>query len=94
MGLQEAQGGVVEDVIIRAADAVLRGPQEEVTVVAPALPPLGQVRRRLAELEALGQQRVREDLLSDAAQQLDAVQGARGALLGDRVDDQSRVWEF
>ena len=62
--------------------------------MAPTFPPLWEVRRRLAELEALREQGVWEDLLSDAAEQLNAVQGARGTLLCDRVDDQGRVWEF
>lgn len=62
--------------------------------MAATLPPLRQVWRWLAELEALREQGVGEDLLSDAAEQLDAVQSARGALLCDGVDDQGRVWEF
>lgn len=56
--------------------------------MAATLPPLGEVWRGLAELEALGEQRVRQNLLSDAAQQLDAVQGAGGPFLCDGVDDQ------
>lgn len=73
---------------------MLRGPQDEVVVMAAALPPLREVRGGLAELEALREQRVGEDLFPDAPQQLDAVQGAGGALLCDRVDDQGGVWEF
>lgn len=62
--------------------------------MAATLPPLREVWGGLAELEALRDQRVREDLLSDAAEELDAVQGARGTLLCDGVNDQGRVWEF
>lgn len=62
--------------------------------MAATLPPLWEVWRGLAELEALREQGVGEDLLSDSAEQLDTVQGARGTLLGDRVDDQGWVWEF
>ena len=80
--------------IICPAHAVLRGAQEEIPVMAATLPPLWEVLRGLAELEALGEQGVGEDLLSDAAEQLDAVQSARGTLLSDRVDDQGWVWEF
>lgn len=73
--------------IICPAYAVLRGPQEEVPVMAATFPPLREVWGGLAELEALREQRVGEDLLSDAAEQLDAVQGAGGTLLCDWVDD-------
>ncbi len=55
--------------------------------MAATLPPLREVWGVLAELEALREQRVGEDLLSDAAEQLDAVQGARSTLLCDGVDD-------
>lgn len=73
---------------------MLRSPKQKIPIVAAAFPPLWQVWRGLAELEALGEQRVREDLLSDTAEQLDAVERARGALLRDGVDDQGRVWKF
>lgn len=63
-------------------------------VVSATLPPLREVRGGLAELEALGEQRMGEDLLSDAAEQLDAIQSARSALLCDGVDDQGWVWKF
>lgn len=62
--------------------------------MAAALPPLREVRGGLAQLEALREQRVGEDLLADAAQELDAVQRARGPLLRDGVDDQRRVREL
>lgn len=73
---------------------MLRGSQDEVPVVAATLPPLREIWGGLAEFEALRQQRVGEDLLSYAAEQLDAVQGAGGPLLCDGVDDQGRVREF
>lgn len=73
---------------------MLRGPQEEVAVVSATLPPLREVWGGLAELEALGEQRMGEDLLSDAAEQLDAIQRARSALLCDGVNDQGWVWKF
>lgn len=87
MGLQEGQGRVIQDVIISTAHSMLGGSQEEVSVMAAALPPLREVWRGLAELEALREQWMREDLLSDATEQLDAVQGPRGTLLCDGVDD-------
>lgn len=62
--------------------------------MAATLPPLWEVWGGLAELKALREQRVGEDLLSDAAEQLDAVQCAGGTLLRNGVDDQSWIWEF
>lgn len=62
--------------------------------MAATFPPFWQVRRRLAELEALGEQGVREDLLSDAAEKLDAIEGARGTLLCYGINDEGRVWKF
>lgn len=62
--------------------------------MAATLPPLREVWGGLAKLEALREQWVGEDLLSDAAEQLNAVQGARGTLLCDGVNDQGWVWEF
>lgn len=70
------------------------GPQEEVPVMAATLPPLWEVWGRLTELETLRKQWMGEDLLSDAAEQLDAVQCARSALLCDGVNDQGWVWQF
>lgn len=94
MGVKEGQGGVVQDVVVCPAHAVLGGAQEEVPVMAATLPPLREVRGGLAQLQALRQLRVREDLLADTTEELDAVQGAGGALLRDGVDDQGRVWKF
>lgn len=62
--------------------------------MAATLPPLWEVWGGLAELETIGEQRVREDLLSDAAEQLNAVQGARGTFLRDGVNDKGWVWEL
>lgn len=73
---------------------MLRSTQEEVPVMAATLPPLWKVWGRLTELEAFRKQRVREDLFSDAAEKLDAVEGPRGTLLCYGVNDQSRVWKF
>lgn len=73
---------------------MLRGPQEEVVVMTATLPPFWEVRGGLAELETLREQRVEEDLLSNAAEQLDAIQGARSTLLCYWVDDQSWVCKF
>lgn len=73
---------------------MFRGPQEEVPVMAATFPPLREVCRGLAKFEAFREQWVWEDLLSDASEQLDAVQGARGTLLCDGVDDQGWVWKF
>lgn len=73
---------------------MLGGAQEEVPVVTPTLPPFWEVGGGLAELEALRQQRVGEDLLSDAAQQFDAVKRAGGSLLCDGIDDEGRVRKF
>lgn len=73
---------------------MLRGSQEEVLVVAATLPPLWEIRRGLAELETLRELGMRENLLSDAAEQLDAVQCTRSTLLRDGVNDQSWVRKF
>lgn len=73
VGLQEAELGVVQDVEVGAAQAVACGPDQEVAVVFSRLPPDGKVEGRTAQLEASRQQRVTENLLSDLAQQLDAI---------------------
>lgn len=80
--------------IVGTAHSMFGGTQKEVPVVTATLPPLWEVWGGLAELEALREQWMRKDLLSNAAEKLDAVQGAGGTLLCDGVDDQSRVWEF
>lgn len=73
---------------------MLRGSQEEVLVVAATLPPLWEIRGGLAELETLRELRMRENLLSDAAEQFDTVQCTRSTLLRDGVNDQSWVRKF
>lgn len=50
--LKEAQLRVVEDVEVRAAQAVTCGSDEEVPVVFRTLPPHGEVERAAAKLEA------------------------------------------
>lgn len=47
---------------------MLRGPQEEVVVMAATLPPFWEVKGGLAEHETLREQRMEEDLLSNAAE--------------------------
>lgn len=54
--------------IICPAYAMLRGPQEEVVVMAATLPPFWEVKGGLAEHETLREQRMEEDLLSNAAE--------------------------
>lgn len=80
--------------IICPAYAMLRGPEEEVVVMAATLPPFWEVRGGLAELETLREQRVEQDLLSNAAEQLNAIQCARGTLLCYGVDDQGWICKF
>lgn len=50
-GFKEAQLRVVEDVEVRAAQAVTCGSDEKVPVVFTALPPHGEVERAAAKLE-------------------------------------------
>lgn len=62
--------------------------------MAATLPPLREVWGGLAELEALREQWMWENLFSDAAKQLNAIQCARSTLLCDGVNDQGWVWKF
>lgn len=87
VSLQEAQLGVVQDVEVGAAQAVASGPDEEVTVVFPGLPPHGEVEGGTAQLEAGGEERVTENLFSYLAQQLDAVQRPRCSLFCQRLHE-------
>lgn len=52
VSLQEGQLRVIEDVEVRATQAVARRPDEEVTVVFAGLPPDREVEGGAAELEA------------------------------------------
>lgn len=63
-------------------------------VVATTLPPLWEVWGGLAKLEALSEQGMGEDLLSNAAEQLNAIQCARSTLLCDWVNDKGWVRKF
>lgn len=62
VGLQEAELRVVQDVEVRAAQAVARRPHEEVAVVFTALPPDGEVEGGAAQLEAGQQEGVSKNL--------------------------------
>lgn len=62
VSLQEAQLGVVQDVEVRAAQAVACGADEEVAVMFPGLPPHREVEGGAAQLEAGGEEGVTENL--------------------------------
>lgn len=90
----ERELGVAQDVVVCPAHAMLGGPEKQVPVVGATLPPDGQVGMGVAELQAGAQLRVAQGLLPHFPQQLDAVQGARSALLCDGLDEDARVHQF
>lgn len=83
VGLQEGELRVVEDVVVGAAKAVAGCPNQEVAVVFATLPPHGQVKAGPTQLQPWAQQQVAQHLLSDLAQQFDAVESACCSLLRD-----------
>lgn len=72
--LQKAELRVVQDVEVSAAQSVTGRSDQKVPVMFPRLPPHGEVERGATQLQPRRQQRVTEDLLSDLAEQLNAVQ--------------------
>lgn len=87
----EAELGVSQDVVICAADSVLGGPDEQVSVVGSCLPPDGQVGAHLAQQQALVEQLVAKDLFPHLAKQLHPVKRSRRSLLCDGLDVQGRL---
>jgi len=91
LGGHEAEFRVSQDVVIRAADAVFGGADQQVAVVGAGLPPHRQVGAHLAQRQALVEQLVAEHLFPHLAEQLHPVQRARRSLLRDGQEGERRV---
>lgn len=92
---QEREVRVLHDGGVGLAKTVAGHSPQQLSVVAPALPPQWHLGPgRLAQGKALLQEGMAQHLLPQTAQEINAVEGAGGPLFRDGFDEQGGVWRL